>query len=301
MNHAGAFAAVLVATVLAIRWLTGARWTWRVPRMAIVSWQALGLAFGLALIGLPLALGVADAGAPVPAVVAMMTDLSAGRPPAEPVLLRLLAVAVGVAVAARLLTVTGASLLRVLRVRRRHRELLTLVGRADPAAPGALVLDHPAAAAYCLPGLRPTVVVSAGALSLLSRSELEAVLAHERAHATERHDLVLLPFSALCRAMPPWPWLRRACDTVALLVEMVADDRALRRHADGSLAAALHRFATAPAVRTPAGALALADEGLQARVQRLVDHARTPWLRGIATVTVCVTLAVTPLVLMFVG
>lgn len=34
------------------------------------------------------------------------------------------------------------------------RDLLTLVARDDPAAPDALVLGHPCAAAYCLPGVR---------------------------------------------------------------------------------------------------------------------------------------------------
>ena len=88
----------------------------------------------------------------------------------------------------------------MLRARQRQRVLLSLLAHGDPKVPGALVVDHPAAAAYCLPGLRSAIVISAGALDLLDADELAAVLAHERAHLRERHDLVLLPFLALLRA-----------------------------------------------------------------------------------------------------
>ena len=90
----------------------------------------------------------------------------------------------------------------VVRARRRHRALLALVAHGDPDVPGTLVVDHPAAAAYCVPGIRSQVVVSAGTLALLGPYELAAVLAHERAHARERHDLVLLPFTSLRRILP---------------------------------------------------------------------------------------------------
>ncbi|MDI5982844.1 M48 family metalloprotease, partial [Amycolatopsis magusensis] len=69
----------------------------------------------------------------------------------------------------------------VLRVRRRQRDLLALLGREDPAAPGAVVVDHPAPMAYCVPGLRPRIVVSSGTLAMLDAGQLAAVLGHERA------------------------------------------------------------------------------------------------------------------------
>ncbi|GAA2778767.1 M56 family metallopeptidase [Nonomuraea dietziae] len=90
------------------------------------------------------------------------------------------------------------------------------------------MLDHPGAAAYCVPGLRSHVVVSSGTLALLSHDELTAVLAHESAHVRERHDLVLLPFGALRRALPWSKVVRDAQAQVELLVEMAADDRARR-------------------------------------------------------------------------
>ena len=132
-----------------------------------------------------------------------------------------------------LIWVLVASSAAVLRARRRQRELLSLLGHGDPKVPGALVVDHPAAAAYCVPGLRSRIVVSAGTLELLDQAELAAVLAHERAHLRERHDLVLLPFTALLRAFRWSPAARDAAGSVALLLEMLADD-----HAVGYVAAA---------------------------------------------------------------
>jgi beta-lactamase regulating signal transducer with metallopeptidase domain len=146
----------------------------------------------------------------------------------------------------------------VFRSRQRQRALLSLLARGDPKVPGALVVDHPAAAAYCLPGLRSAIVISAGALDLLDQAELAAVLAHERAHLRERHDLVLLPFTALLSA---FRWSRAACqahEAVALLVEMHADDCALRHRPARELATALLRVGAAGGGRAPAGALAAA-------------------------------------------
>ncbi|MFV2098527.1 M56 family metallopeptidase [Micromonospora sp. LOL_014] len=313
MAHGAHFAAVILACYLTAQALTrsvwfGPGWTWRSPRVAILCWQALGLAVGLAAIGVPLAVGLAPygigpgraAGLFVGNLAAGVTSLAAGRGWPTDVLpaglgpVRLTLVGVAAAIAAVLLGSTVRSLLAAVRAQRRHRDLLALVGRADPAAPGALVLDHPGAAAYCLPGVRPTVVVSAGTLDLLGPGELAAVLSHERAHADERHDLVLLPFTALCRALPRVRWLRAAHDAVALLVEMRADDKARRQHADEPLAAALRRFASAGSRITPAGALGAADLELDARVQRLLLDRPAPRLRPAAATVVAAALLLLP-------
>jgi hypothetical protein len=46
----------------------------------------------------------------------------------------------------------------------------------------ALVVDHGAAAAYCLPGRVRQVVLTSAALSALDHNQLLGVLAHEQAH-----------------------------------------------------------------------------------------------------------------------
>lgn len=291
MVHAAHFAAAFLACYLTAQVLTRSTWSWRSPRVAIVCWQAVGLALGLCAIGLPLALGLAPYETSTGSgLLRLAGDLASGGLPAGLNLPHLALAGIGVGVASVLLGSTGSSLLRALLAQRRHRDLLTLVARDDPAAPGALVLDHPSAAAYCLPGVRPQVVVSAGTLSLLDRAQLAAVLSHERAHADEHHDLVLLPFTALCRVLPWARWVRSAYETVALLVEMRADDKARRLHADGPLAAALMRFAAAPSRVTPAGALGIADAHLDARVRRLLTTGKPPRVQGALALAVALTL-----------
>ncbi len=188
--------------------------------------------------------------------------------------LRVLSLAASAALFALLVWVLAAAVAAVLRARHRQRTLLGLLAHADPKVPGALVVDHPAAAAYCVPGLRSAIVISAGALKLLDQAELAAVLAHERAHLRARHDLVLLPFTALLRAFR-WSATARAANAeVALLVEMLADDRARKRLPARELATALLRVGVSGGGQAPAGALAAAgsaaDGELSARVTRLL-------------------------------
>jgi beta-lactamase regulating signal transducer with metallopeptidase domain len=160
--------------------------------------------------------------------------------------------------------------------------MVDLVGRPlrpDPAAGvgsakrESLVLDHPAPAAYCLPGGTPRVVLTSGAVELFDDEELAAVLAHERAHLAERHDLVVLPFAAWSKALPWLPTVRRSRTAVDRLVEMVADDRACADCDRTVLACALARFGVAS--HAPDGALAAAGTGtVLARVDRLLDPPR---------------------------
>ncbi|MFY1700396.1 M56 family metallopeptidase [Micromonospora sp. WMMA1923] len=298
MAYAVHFAAAVLACWLFAQVLARSTWTWRGPGVAILCWQAIGLALGLSAMGLPMALGVAAYDRPTgSALVALGDDLLHGRLPAGVGAVHLGLVGVGFGIGAVLLATTVRSIHGTVRAQRRHRDLLTLVARDDPAAPGALVLDHPGAAAYCLPGMRPRVVVSAGTLDLLDRAELAAVLTHERAHAQERHDLVLLPFTALCRALPWLRWVRRAHDRVALLVEMRADDKARHLHAEAPLAGALRRFAAAGNRITPAGTLGLGDRDLDVRVQRLLVADRPPRLIGAIVLAATTTLAALPITL----
>ncbi|MFC4020650.1 M56 family metallopeptidase [Micromonospora sp. GCM10011542] len=298
MAYAVHFAATMLACYLTAQVLARSTWTWRSPRVAIICWQAVGLALGLSAMGLPMALGLAAYDRPTgSALLALATDLGHGTLPIDLGAPHLAAVGVGFGIGAVLVTTTVRSIHGTVRAQRRHRDLLTLVARDDPAAPGALVLDHPGAAAYCLPGVKPRVVVSAGTLSLLDRAELAAVLTHERAHAQERHDLVLLPFTALRRALPWFGWVRAAHERVALLVEMRADDKARELHAEAPLAGALRRFAAAGHRITPAGALGMGDRDLDVRVQRLLVSDRPPRLLGAAALSVATTLVALPITL----
>jgi Zn-dependent protease with chaperone function len=272
-------AAVAIGCVPAASSLSGASWPRRSPAAAILLWQALGLGWGLAAVGALIGFGVT---APRAAVASGALDrlsgiLRAGGLPAAVDLvgaLRLVCLALGIALLAVLCWILLAASASVLRARQRQRELLSLLAHGDPKVPGALVVDHPAAAAYCLPGLRSAIVISAGTLDLLDAAELAAVLAHERAHLRERHDLVLLPFLALLRAFRWAGIARQAYRAVGLLVEMHADDRALQHRPARELATALLRVGAAGGGGVPSGALAAASRAeeceVAARVIRLL-------------------------------
>jgi len=207
----------------------------------------------------------------------------------------------GLALLALLCWVLVAASVVVVHARRRQRALLTLLAHGDPKVPGALVVDYPTAAAYCLPGLRSKIVVSVGTLELLGRGELAAVLAHERAHLRERHDLVLLPFTALRRAFPRSATCAEADRAVALLVEMLADDHALRARPARELVSALVRFGTAGACATPNGALAAAEGEVVARVARLLQPVRPLPASAVAAICLAAALLVaTPVALLII-
>jgi Zn-dependent protease with chaperone function len=261
--------------------LAAARWPRRSPAAAILLWQALGLGWGLAAVGALAGLGTADRRSSVAAgAVAQASRLMQARGDEAfgawslLTMIRVSCLGAGIVLFLLLCWVLVAASAAVFRSRQRQRALLSLLARGDPKVPGALVLDSPAAAAYCVPGLRSAIVISAGALDLLDQAELAAVLAHERAHLRERHDLVLLPFTALLRAFRWSRFARQAHAAVALLVEMHADDCALRYRPARELATALLRVGAAGGGGAPAGAMAASDVGssgeVTARVTRLL-------------------------------
>ncbi len=253
-----AVAVVLLALVPAR--LAGASWPLRAPVVALVLWQALGLAAGLLALEALSTVALAPYG---DTHLEALRSLS-GRPPWWGGLAGLL----GLALLGRLLWVLVGSAVRTVRARRQHRRMVDLVSTRNPLVRGASVLESDLPVAYCLPGLRPRVVVSQGALRRLTGPEVEAVLAHERAHVDQRHDLVVLPFTALRATLPRLPAVRTAVEEVSLLVEVLADDHAARGHDRTVLARALYKVGGAA---SPDGGLAAGDTGVLVRAGRLLD------------------------------
>jgi Zn-dependent protease with chaperone function len=303
LDDAALLAVVAIGSAFAASALGQARWPRRSPAAAILLWQALGLASGLAAVGTLLGLAMPDSTTGVVRSIWYLAALfrtgepfrvvgafaAAGTVPVIVVAIRLACLAGGLALFGLLCWVLVAASTAALQARRRQRALLTLLAHGDPKVPGALVVDYPTAAAYCLPGLRSQIVVSAGTLELLGRGELAAVLAHERAHLRERHDLVLLPFTALRRAFPKSVTCTDAHRAVALLVEMLADDHALRSRPARELVSALVRFGTAGPGPAPAGTLAAGEGEVTARVTRLLHPARP--LPAFAVAAICLAAA----------
>ena len=114
--------------------------------------------------------------------------------------------------------------------------------------------------------MRSRVVVSKGTLTSLADNEITAILPHERAHLRARHDLVLEMFTAVHAAFPRFVRSASALDAVRLLIEMLADDAAVRAAGPTPLARALVACASS---RTPAGALAAGGPTTVLRVRRL--------------------------------
>ena len=256
---------LLLAVVVPPR-LAAAAWPVRAPSYALVLWQALGFAGGVLAVEVAVTVALAPLG-PSHAVAAAAALDGAPLP-----WWSVVALLVGAAVLGRLLLVLGRSAAATLRARHAHRVLVDLVATRNPLLAGTRVVDHDLPLAYCLPGLRPRVVLSRGVLALLREDEVRAVLSHETAHVDQRHDLVVLPFVALCQAFPRLRTVSTAQAQVALLVEMLADDRATREHPPAVLARALCKVGAA---RVPDGGVGAASssDGVLTRASRLASPA----------------------------
>lgn len=261
-----AVAAVLALLAFALAWpvpvaLARAGWPRRMPGAALVLWQAVALAGGLSMIGSLLVFGLVPFGTDLPhAAGAFVTDVFAGRLPADANFFEMFALAGAALLGVHLLLNLVRTVWRAERQRRHHVQLLRLLSDPIPERPDTRVIDHATPVAYCLPGTpRATTVLSAGLLDLLSDDELAAVVAHERAHVAQHHHVLLVAFSAWRSALPWFPIATRAHEAVGLLIELLADDQARRTVSERNLSHAVARVALATAA--PGGAQ-VADGGL---------------------------------------
>jgi Zn-dependent protease with chaperone function len=195
---------------------------------------------------------------------------------------RSMAYSAGVNILAILITLAAlAALCRYVRRTRRtvahtrlHAQAARLAGY-ELAGTGAVVLNDPRPVAYCAAGRPPTIVVSSGAVGVLDKAQLAAVLAHEHAHLAGRHHLFATVTQCLAATLPRVPLFSKGADEVARLAELAADDTAARSADRRDLVAALLAISlgaavprTAPAAR---GTLAAAVHAVPARIQRLLD------------------------------
>ncbi|AOW94610.1 Zn-dependent protease with chaperone function [Rhodococcus sp. WMMA185] len=253
--------------------LSRARWPYRAPRAALVLWQAIALAAVLSAFGSGLAIASQ-----------LLVPGPDGRPTTSPVeeidalglplwLLYVAVLALTLMVGARLIFSVVQVGIRTRRRRSRHRMLVDLLDNGPTAsplarAPDLRVLDAAEPIAYCLPGLRRRVVLSRGTFTKLSDVEIAAILSHERSHLRARHDLVLEAFTAVNAAFPKVVRSKSALGSVQLLVEMLADDSAVRATGPAALARALVACSGSHA---PNGAMAAGGPDTLLRVQRLAS------------------------------
>ncbi|TFB96380.1 MULTISPECIES: M56 family metallopeptidase [unclassified Cryobacterium] len=289
----------IALSLAAPRLLLRANWVDRAPRLAIASWQALTVAVvgSLALAGLSFAIPIAGLGGQ-----GIIDDLQACAMALQQRYSTPAGAAVGIggallagAVITRCfwgLASTGA---RMSRERNAHRRVLDMVGRPDFDR-DIVILDSTEAAVYCMPGIHRRTVATTAALHALTDEELIAVLAHERAHLTERHDLALAFSVALSQAFHGLPPFRLAARETARLVELRADDVAAARTHRLTVAAALLAVVAVPPHAVPAVALGATGTGAAARVRRLL-----PPRQSVGRVPACVAAAAIALLLVAPG
>jgi len=276
--------------------LARARWVDTSPRGAVALWQALGVSALLSGIGAGLCVAVERYHAGFTGGVAeLVNSVTSGHPLTGLGLPDALGLTLAADLAVVLCFLLGSVSMRIATTRARHRRLVDLLS-LQMHETGAAVLEHDAAVAYCVPGIRPRIVISAGTVELLDEDELAAVVAHERGHAHERHGLVMLPMVCISKIFAFVPYARLAPSSVAGLLEMAADDYAARRQDRGALASALVSMATAGA--PPRCTFGLTGGLVSRRVVRLLDEPR-PSGRVVLGVTGAVTtLLVLPVALL---
>ncbi|MFF2083954.1 M56 family metallopeptidase [Nocardia sp. NPDC058176] len=261
-----ALALLLAGPVPAL--LSRAKWVHRVPRAALVLWQAIALAAVLSAFGSGLAIASL-----------LLVPGPDGRPTTSPTreidalglplwTVYVLVFALTLMVGARLMFSIVRVGIHTRRRRSRHRMLVDLLDQSGPTRRAAdiRVLAATEPIAYCLPGLRQRVVLSEGTLTSLEEAEVTAIVSHERSHLRARHDLVLEAFTAVHEAFPRVVRSQAALGSVKLLIELLADDSAVKVTGPKPLARALVACAKSTA---PQGALAAGGPSTLIRIQRL--------------------------------
>ncbi|MFD4293313.1 M56 family metallopeptidase [Rhodococcus sp. NPDC058505] len=274
MNPTTALAFAVTALLLAgpvPALLARATWPFRAPGAALVLWQAIAIAAVLSAFssGLAIASQLLVPGADGRPTTAPLEEIDALGLPLWTAYVVVFALTV--LIGAKLMFSIAAVAVRTRRRRSRHRMLVDLLDRGEPhrsRTSNLRVLDAAEPIAYCLPGLRHRVVVSAGTLDSLDRDEVTAILMHERSHLRSRHDLVIEAFTAVHEAFPKVVRSKSALGSVQLLVEMLADDSAVKVTGPTPLARALVTCAGSSA---PAGALAAGGPHTVTRIRRLAD------------------------------
>jgi Zn-dependent protease with chaperone function len=260
------------AGTLGARMLGRARWPARAPLLAIITYlsAAWSVVAALGLAGLTLAVHATAIGGELSQLIGacVLRLRAAYATPGGAT-----AAGLGLTLAAAVLARTALTAVTHLRAVRRqavqHAQTARLVGRPD-AALGAVLVDHEQPAAYCVAGPHPTVILTTAALQALDSGQVEAVLAHERAHLASHHHRLLAIARIGRQVLPFLPLMRDADRQITRLVEMHADDAATAARGTGPLATALVVLAAAAG---PAPGLAAATTDAVQRIQRLLRPA----------------------------
>lgn len=269
---------LLFATVGAVA-LRRAAWVTSAPRGGVVAWVSLGVASlgPLLLAGLMMVHSSAQASPWSWLWMAFSQPRQIAAGESLPLLLCsvLLIFSAGVIVAGAV--AVWRHLHRSRTASERLRVTVRAVGQEHPTIDGLWVVpDDRRASVYCLAGREPAIVITAAALESLNPAELVAVVAHERAHITGRHHAIFAIADALRDCFGILPVFRIGRAEIQRLLELAADDVAVRRTDRYTVARAMLAVAGGYVPHTAVGA-----SGSQpvARIERLVtspDQRRQP-------------------------
>ncbi|MGW4060827.1 M56 family metallopeptidase [Amycolatopsis sp. NPDC004747] len=266
-------AAALLLGVLVVGWWSPrplGRFSALVSPGTALAWWLLtaaglvaGTAGGVLLLALP-------GHGPAAAIMAVLHDCWSavghdGLPELDPIVGGGAAV-VAVAVAGRLALAWAGRRRRRNVLHRRHLAALRLSGSADGRPIPTLWLPHDEPVAYSLGGRRALIVASEGLAGRLSDRELQAVLAHERAHVRGHHHVLTACAEVLGRTLGFVPLMRELPGAVRLLVELAADRTAAAQCGREPLRSALLAIRAGDG---PRRALAMAGGDTAIRLQRL--------------------------------
>jgi hypothetical protein len=132
-----------------------------------------------------------------------------------------------------------------------------------------VIIDAPEPAAYCIAGRPHAVVITSAALATLTKPQLEAILAHERAHLDGRHPEIVAVARSLAKTFPRLRLMTEGAHHISRLLEMCADDAAAREHGRQPILDGI--LALTGATPVPSGAMGAAGVAVLARAERLAN------------------------------
>lgn len=217
----GLLATAAVLIIGAPRILTVGAWRMRFPRLALAIWHSAFLVGVAALLG-----------SLVVAVATSMMLPSGGRDAwVEPTVLVLFGWG-GLTIVGAVIALVAAQAEPLANADRRTQMQFSLLAAASRCQQvhgiDVVIVDSALPIAVSVPGPDARVVVASCLERELSKSELRAVIEHERAHLIQHHGAILR-LAQLNRACLPGLLASRELDrTTNLLIELIADDTAAR-------------------------------------------------------------------------
>lgn len=281
-------AAALLACAVLVGWLVPVRLRRvdlrrRDPWVLIVAWLLSTVGFSVATVTAVVLLLVPSHGNDFVSFLHHCRDIVHGAPPQVEAFGGAVAGGLVLALAVRLAVIVVRGARHRARRRTEHLSVLRLAARGEQG--GTLWLEHDQPLAFSLSG--GVVVATEGLYRHLPAESVAAVLSHERAHVRGRHHLIVAIAEAVRKALPFVPLFRDAATALRDLVELAADDAAVRVHGVAAVRSAL----ICVSGQAPGIALAMARQAVDVRLARLDSGAQL--VRPVRRALTCVLTGLT--------